>query len=45
MNTIKYLCEFFFNNFWHFLELVILTNIIFLGLRIKIKKKNVEQGK
>ena len=28
MEIVKYLCEFFFDNFWHWLELIILMGII-----------------
>lgn len=36
--TIKYLCEFFFCNFWHWLALMLLVAEIF-GVRIYIKEK------
>ena len=29
MEVTKYLCEFFFSNFWHFLELIIVLAIVF----------------
>jgi len=28
METVKYLCEFFFTNFWHWLGLVILIGFV-----------------
>lgn len=29
METVQYLCEFFFGNFWHYIGLVILVGIVF----------------
>lgn len=39
MEIIKYLCEFFFGNFWHFLELVVLAVIIFGHPIVEINRK------
>ena len=40
METVKYLCEFFFCNFWHYLELLILVSVMVSTTVIKnyIKK-------
>lgn len=35
METIKYLCEFFFTNFWHWLGLVILVSCLIPSISIK----------
>lgn len=32
MEIVKYLCEFFFCHFWHFLELVLVFESIFGGI-------------
>lgn len=43
MEIVKYLCEFFFGNIWHFLGLAILLHIIFGdGTLIAIRNKNVK---
>lgn len=40
MEIVKYLCEFFFEDIWHFLGLVVLLYIIFGdGPLIKIRNK------
>jgi len=36
METVKYLCEFFFTNFWHWLGLAVLLGIVFGNGFIKI---------
>lgn len=38
METIKYLCEFFFTNFWHWLGLWIIIGTIFVPGIVKIIK-------
>lgn len=43
MNTIMYLCEFFFTNFWHWLGGVIYLAIIFSTPLIYISKKKGEK--
>lgn len=49
MEMTKYLCEFFFGNFWHWEGLVIILSIVFkLGLVTFItdnSKKIFKQGK
>lgn len=40
METVKYVCEFFFGNFWHWLGLFILISTIFSGGFINIFTKN-----
>lgn len=49
MEIIKYLCEFFFTNFWHWLGLVVIIAVIFkFGLVSFItdnSKKIVKQDK
>lgn len=42
MQTLKYLCEFFFDDFWHFMALLILIDSIPFGWRFMIKKKQKE---
>lgn len=42
MEIVKYLCEFFFENIWHFLGLATLLCIIFDRTLIKIQNKNVK---
>ena len=37
METVKYLCEFFFGNFWHFLMLWILVHTSF-SITLKERK-------
>lgn len=38
MEIVKYLCEFFFCNFWHFLELLIILATIFGSTIVKVIK-------
>lgn len=38
MEIVKYLCEFFFTNFWNFLGLIIVLAIISGSTLIKIEK-------
>ena len=38
LEVIKYLCEFFFTNFWHWLGLIIVLTIISGSTLIKIEK-------
>ena len=49
MEITKYLCEFFFGNFWHWAGLVIILSVVFkLGLVTFItdnSKKIFKQGK
>lgn len=33
METVKYLCEFFFTDFWHWMGLVILVVSLFMGFK------------
>lgn len=40
METVKYICEFFFGSFWHWLGLVILIGAIFSGGFINIITKD-----
>lgn len=40
METAKYLCEFFFCNFWHFLGLWVLLATIFGDTIVKVIKKD-----
>ena len=43
MEIVKYLCEFFFTNFWHWLGLAALLEIVFGNELIKIdSNKNVK---
>lgn len=37
MEIVKYLCEFFFNDLWHWLELIILIGVV--SQRIIVNKK------
>ena len=47
METVKYLCEFFFGNFWHWLGLLVMLcvvcNIRLLTLNIGKNKKEKEE--
>lgn len=47
MEIVKYLCEFFFCHFWHFLGLVLVLEVIFGGigtlLHIKLGEKTDEE--
>lgn len=38
METAKYLCEFFFTNFWHYLGLLVIVAIMFDNKIVKIIK-------
>ena len=42
MQTLKYLCEFFFDDFWHFMVLLILIDSIPFGWRFIVKTKKKE---
>lgn len=42
METVVYLCDFFFTNFWHWLGLIIIISTI-RGIKI-IYKKNDDTG-
>lgn len=44
MNVVKYLCEFFFCNFWHFLELcLVLVLLCRWNYNININKPDGEK--
>ena len=45
MNTIKFICEFFFTDFWHWLGLVIVLCVLlrFGLITINIGNKNKEE--
>ena len=45
MEVVKYICEFFFGNFWHWLELALLLSVIVVRPTITIKSKRVEEEK
>jgi len=48
METVKYLCEFFFTNFWHWLGLFFIVLAIFEGgliRNIKVIDKSVNKEK
>lgn len=40
METLKFICEFFFGNFWHWLELVFVLEIVFSGGLVRFIKIN-----
>lgn len=42
MQTVKFLCEFFFTNFWHWLGLLVIIMAIF-KLPISVKLNNQEK--
>ena len=39
MSVVKYLCEFFFCNFWHFVGLIVLVGLLFPRITITHTKK------
>ena len=43
METIKWLTEFFFGNFWHFIELLLLLSVIFSKSLITIFTNHATQ--
>ena len=47
MEIVKYLCEFFFTNFWHWLGLLLVLEVIFsLGFVriVNVKEKEDKNG-
>jgi hypothetical protein len=42
MSVVKYICEFFFGNFWHFAGLVVLVGLLIP--RITIERHKEEKG-
>ena len=45
MEIVKYLCEFFFGNFWHYLGLIVMLETIFGGIGTQIYVKLRENTK